>query len=154
MLLGTELLVLSEQLGRGFGRHPMSFEELALEGIGLELPSRAIACSRVRIFDCRSRTEPKGPTSLGPFASGARGLLDLLGGCTFDRCSRLALHPLFLNHSISRPFLIGTSQMRALSPPLVEGCRPAASPPFRVGGFLWSKRAIGRQVLRWKRASF
>ncbi len=44
------------------------------------------------------------------------GLLDLLGGCTFHRCSHLSHCPPFLTHSISRPFLIRTPQMRVLSP--------------------------------------
>src|SRR5262249_20954775 len=37
ILLGTELLVLGQQLGRGFGRQSVPFEELSFEGIGLEL---------------------------------------------------------------------------------------------------------------------
>ena len=53
----------------------------------------------------------------GPFASAARDrYARALGGCTFHRCSCLSHCPPFVPHSISRPFLIKTLQMRVLSP--------------------------------------
>ncbi len=53
---------------------------------------------------------------LSPQPPAPTGLLEPLGGCTFHRCLRLSHCPPFLLHSISRPFLIRTQQMRVLSP--------------------------------------
>jgi hypothetical protein len=100
--------------------------------------------------------------ALGPFASaaGSTSLLELLGGSTLHRCSQLFHCPPFLTHSISRPFLIRTLQMRVLSPsptlfkfrvPRVSRSRPQSCGCEGVSGKLGGAPGAA-QKRRWARA--